>query len=296
MTLLCRSLFVSVGPNCRRVSINPPAFQWFLVQTHPQHQLMAIAGVTTVCDMHNEYPNIEKLRKQIQGGDCADLKCTSFAATVEMGWPAPIILMHNDNPQTRAEIASWPKLATAEDAQQYVADRVKEGANYIKLMHESGTTMGQKFNKPSLELQKAVISEAHKAGLKAVAHATCLADTLEILECGVDGLTHTFVDQAPTEELLKAYQKNNAWCNPTLACMGSGTTEGKQLQEKFAHDPRVGKLLDERGRESMCACMAFARNSGSSVQHSYDTVKMLKRNGVDVLWYVSVRRTHSETC
>lgn len=39
-------------------------------------------GVTTVCDMHNEYYNIEKLRRQIEGGDCADLKTTSFAATM----------------------------------------------------------------------------------------------------------------------------------------------------------------------------------------------------------------------
>lgn len=234
--------------------------------------------------MHNEYPNIVKLRQQYQSGDCADLKCTSFSATVEMGWPAPIILMHNDNPQTRAEIASWPKLSQPEDAKQYVADRVAEGANYIKLMHESGKVMGHEFNKPSVQLQKAVIDEAHKAGLKVVAHATCLSDTLEILECGVDGLTHNFVDQPPTEELLKAYRENNAWLNPTLAAMGSGTTEGQQLQEKFAHDPRVAKMLDESGRKSMCACMGFAKGPGASIRYSYETVKMLKKNGIDVLW------------
>jgi cytosine/adenosine deaminase-related metal-dependent hydrolase len=56
-------------------------------------------GVTTVCDMHNEWKNIEKLRQQIKGGDCADLKTTSFAATIEGGWPAAIVLMSHDTPE-----------------------------------------------------------------------------------------------------------------------------------------------------------------------------------------------------
>jgi imidazolonepropionase-like amidohydrolase len=63
-------------------------------------------GVTTVCDMHNEYPNIEKLRKQIkEEGDCADLKTTSYAATVEMGWPMPVIVAHSTNPNVQEEFA-----------------------------------------------------------------------------------------------------------------------------------------------------------------------------------------------
>ena len=52
-------------------------------------------GVTTVCDMHNEWYNIQKLQKQIEGGDCADLKTTSFAATIDMGWPMPVVLAHD---------------------------------------------------------------------------------------------------------------------------------------------------------------------------------------------------------
>lgn len=42
-------------------------------------------GVTTVCDMHNEYFNVVKLRKQLEEEpDCADLKEASYAATVDM--------------------------------------------------------------------------------------------------------------------------------------------------------------------------------------------------------------------
>ncbi|KAK1070622.1 hypothetical protein LTR74_004049 [Friedmanniomyces endolithicus] len=239
-------------------------------------------GVTTVCDMHNEFYNIEKLRNQIKGGDCADLKTTSFAATIEMGWPMPVVLAHHDTPEVRAEIATWPRLDTPESGRQYVQDRLKDKVDYIKLMHESGTILGQRFNKPTLQLQRAIIDEAHKHGLRTVAHATCLADTLEILECGVDGLAHCFVDQPPTPELITAYKKNGAHCNPTLATMGSATTEGQNMQEKYAHDPRVQHLIGEEERGRMCACMSFAKETGKA-EYAYEAVRQLKKAGVPVL-------------
>lgn len=240
-------------------------------------------GVTTVCDMHNEWPNILKLKEQIKGGDCADLKYTSFAATIDMGWPMPIVLAHKKDEATLKEIATWPKLVNAEDGRNYVQARLKEGVNYIKLMHESGKVMGAEFNKPTLELQKAVIEEAHKNGLKVVAHSTCLDDTMEMLEAGVDGMTHTFIDQPPNEKVIAAYKKYNAHCNPTLSAMGSGTTEGQKVQEKFAHDPRVADLIPELQRQQMCMCMAFAKETGASYENGFETVRQLHKAGVTVL-------------
>lgn len=143
--------------------------------------------------------------------------------------------------------------------------------------------MGANFSMPSIELQKALIQEAHNAGLIAVAHATCMDDTIEILEAGIDGLTHCFIDQPPTQRLIDAYKKNNAHCNPTLATMGSGTTEGQKTQEKFAHDPRVKGLLAEGAAERMCACMAFAKSTGAQLENAFETVRQLKAAGIDIL-------------
>ncbi|PPJ60741.1 hypothetical protein CBER1_02356 [Cercospora berteroae] len=240
-------------------------------------------GCTTVCDMHNEFPNIQKLREQITGGDCADIKSTSFAATIKGGWPEAIVLMLNDNPETRAEIATWPKLQTPQDGHQYVLDRINENVDYIKLMHESGLVMGANFPKPSLDLQKSITETAHSHNLLVVAHATCLSDTLEILSAGADGLTHTFIDAPPTEELIAAYKKNNAHCNPTLSAMGSGTKQGKETQERFAHDERVQHLLGKTEREQMCKCMEFARKAGATCENAFESVRRLKEAGVLIL-------------
>jgi imidazolonepropionase-like amidohydrolase len=149
-------------------------------------------------------------------------------------------------------------------------------------MHESGASMGASFPKPSVELQRAIITAAHAAGLVAVAHALALTDTLEILSAGIDGLTHTFYDAPHTPELLAAYAASGAWVNPTLAAVGSLTTEGKAYAERFAHDERVQTLIGKAERERLCMCMDF-RTAESKVQYAYDTVKALKAAGVPVI-------------
>jgi imidazolonepropionase-like amidohydrolase len=249
-------------------------------------------GVTTVCDMHNEVPNVLKLRAQTQEPDTAAYKTAGQAATIENGWPIPVILAHDKSPETLAEIAKWPKLTDRKSVVEYLEWTTKEmQPDYIKLMHESGTMMGAKLDYPTIELQSIIIEESKKRGYLTVAHALSLQDTLDVLKAGVNGLTHTFLDQPPTEEMIEAYKKNNAWVNPTLAAIGSLTTEGKELQHKFAHDPRTkGKISEERVG-NMCQCMEFAAKHGK-VAYAYDTLKALRAAGIDILWYMTLLLTH----
>lgn len=241
-------------------------------------------GVTTVMDMHNDPHHVRKLKQMAaESKAVSDFKSCSLAATIDNGWPIPVVTRHDKSAETAAEIAQWPKLKTKEDVVNYMQERVDEGADYIKLMHESGTAMGKEFNHPSLELQATIIDEAHKHGLKAVGHATCLQDTLTLLKAGIDGLTHTFVDQPPTEKLVEAYKKNNAWVNPTLVCMASLKSESREAGERYANDERVQKLAAPGEAEKLCKCMGFAAET-SRVEYAHESVRMLRKAGVDVIW------------
>ncbi|KAH7082543.1 hypothetical protein BKA63DRAFT_133433 [Paraphoma chrysanthemicola] len=240
-------------------------------------------GVTTVCEMSNELDNVLKLKKQTMEPDTAAYKTAGQAATIDNGWPIPVILAYDDSEAVRAEIAKWPKLSNRSNVIEYLEWSKREmQPDYIKLMHESGKVMGSKLDYPTVELQRIITEEAKARGYLVVAHATSLQDTMDVLEAGVDGLTHTFCDQPPTQELIDAYRKTGAWVNPTLACMGSLTTEGKDLQHQFAHDPRVEGLIDEKKKGNMCACMAFAVEHGK-VEYAYESVRVLKNAGIDVL-------------
>ncbi|KAF2748347.1 hypothetical protein M011DRAFT_466755 [Sporormia fimetaria CBS 119925] len=240
-------------------------------------------GITTVCDMANELPNVQKLHKQTKEADTADYKTAGQAATIENGWPIPVITAHDKSEETLREIASWPKLKTREDVVEYLDWNTREmKPDYIKLMHESGTSLGMQLEYPSVELQKIIVEEAKKRGYLVVAHALSLRDALEVLEAGVDGTTHTICDQPPTRELVEAYKRNGAWCNPTLAAIGSLTTEGQELQERFAHDERVESILAEAEGQKMCKCMAMGMNH-SKVENAYESVRMLREAGVDII-------------
>lgn len=150
-------------------------------------------------------------------------------------------------------------------------------------MHESGKILGQKFNLPSIELQIAIVKAAHGHGLITVAHALTLEDTLAILGAGVDGMTHTFSDEPPTRELIKAYKANNTFCVPTLLVHGSVTGEGGPLAASFANDPRVvGKIADAE-KASMCECMHFGAQM-CKVENAYESVRQLRAAGIDILW------------
>jgi len=63
-------------------------------------------GVTTVCDMFSDTETIHKFRKEIKNEmesvrssgkkvELADLKSCLYAATIEGGWPKPIVLGHD---------------------------------------------------------------------------------------------------------------------------------------------------------------------------------------------------------
>jgi imidazolonepropionase-like amidohydrolase len=251
-------------------------------------------GVTTVCEMQNEIDNVLKLKKQTLEPDTASYKTAGQAATIENGWPIPVILAHDSSAETRALIAGWPKLSNRENVIEYLEWTTKEiQPDYIKLMHESGTMMGQKLAYPTVELQRIIVEEANARGYFTVAHALSLQDTLDVLEAGVNGLTHTILDQPPTQELVDAYKKNNAWLNPTLAAIASLTAEGQDLQHQYAHDPRVAGLIDQPKINNLCDCMGFGAGHGE-VEYAYESVRMLRKAGVTILWCVHTRSSEHE--
>lgn len=58
-------------------------------------------GVTTFMDMHNEWPNVFKLKNQSreEPADSADFKSCGLAATIENGWPIPVVTAHDKSPE-----------------------------------------------------------------------------------------------------------------------------------------------------------------------------------------------------
>jgi imidazolonepropionase-like amidohydrolase len=66
------------------------------------------------------------------------------------------------------------------------------------------------------EIYAAVITEAHNHGLRAVAHVFRLADAVDLVDKGIDGLVHSIRDQPVPQTLIDQMNANNVFSVSTL--------------------------------------------------------------------------------
>jgi imidazolonepropionase-like amidohydrolase len=114
--------------------------------------------------------------------------------------------------------------ATAEEGRQHVRELHARGVHFVKFWVDDRDGTVPKL-KP--EVYRAIIDEAHKNGMEALAHlsrTSALADAKDLLKSGVDGFVHTVRDRDVDDEyiaLVKAHPK--VWTGPNIP--GPGETE-----------------------------------------------------------------------
>ena len=210
----------------------------------------------------------------------ADFKACGTGATIEGGWPAPVVLSHGETPQARAMVDSWRKLQTPDDADAFVEEQInRSGASYIKIMHEVGNTLNMDLPKPNIELWKAVVNAAHARGVIVVGHAYSYEGAMDLLTSGVDGLTHMFLDAPASDDYIKVSLKNAVHWNPTLTGNASQSKQGYDLQVQFAADPFAQKMLfDSTPRKYLGLA-----NDQANIENSYNSTRALYAAGVPLI-------------
>jgi len=87
-------------------------------------------------------------------------------------------------------------------------------ADFVKVWVDDNFGRGQKL---SPDITSTIISEAHKHGIKAVAHIVNLSDAKQLIAAGLDGLAHSVRDKEVDAELIGAMKQRGAWqMAPTL--------------------------------------------------------------------------------
>ncbi|KAI1265504.1 hypothetical protein F5Y18DRAFT_435863 [Xylariaceae sp. FL1019] len=247
-------------------------------------------GVTTVCDLHNAPLYLEKLAKAAQDpntkGKYADFKHVGLGAMVKGGWPEPVIRKEAQSHGLPEEVIdtifeTWPKLTAASEAAPYVAEQVARGASMIKLFQEEGSTMSMELPVPRLEIQQAVVKAAHAHGLSAIGHALSYQGAMILLEAGVDGLTHMFLEKAPDDEWIQIMKQKSVHCNPTLACSLSLKGQADAQQRRWTQDPFAQKMLLKREPKGNIGLAAGCHHADAG--HALENAKALYRAGVPLI-------------
>jgi imidazolonepropionase-like amidohydrolase len=187
-------------------------------------------GVTTDLDMFTSQKALKTI-KQIEKEDApgmADMRSAGVGASATGGHPSDM------------GGGGFPTIDSPAQAEAFVAARVAEGSDYIKLILEDNSEW-HGFVKliPTLSpaTVRAVIAAAHRHGKLAVAHISTEANARLAINAGVDGLAHLFVGERASPDFGRFAAQHHIFVVPTLTVeySGCGRSDGTVL----ATDPRV---------------------------------------------------------
>lgn len=229
-------------------------------------------GVTSELDMLGDWHRLPGLKLQRE----------SMARTAQADlWSAGAAVTAPDGHGTQYGM-KVPTLAAADDAQAFVAARVGEGSDFIKLVVEDMSAYGDGRRWPTLTAPQvtAGIKAAHRAGKRALVHVSRQADAQHAVESGADGLAHMFVDAAASDGFVRAAHDRDAFVVPTLSVLASvaGADEGAKL----AADPRLQPLLSGEQLGSLKAAFP-APGRPDVLDRALRSVRALHAAGVTIL-------------
>lgn len=173
-------------------------------------------GVTTVLDMAAREFDATMALKNLDGAT------SLFTAGRPASGPDSMFV-------TKMGFDPSTALAGPEEAGRFIADRVRDGSDFVKIMVEDPHIPGAKPLAPAVIA--AVVVEAHKAGLLTIAHVVS-ADTLRTaVRAGLDIVTHTALTGELGAEFEQELAQRGTVIIPTLAMMQGVVTNigGKPL-------------------------------------------------------------------
>ncbi len=162
-------------------------------------------GVGAVLSLGNDQDLIYRLRDDQRAGNLSGARLYSAGRGfgVPGGYP-PVLAGAQDRYR--------PK--TPEEARDEVRELAAHQPDFVKIWVDDDFGRMPKM-KP--EIFRAVIDEAHRHGLRVVAHVFYLGDAKALVEAGVDGLGHSVRDRPVDRELIRAMKGHKVFLVPTLA-------------------------------------------------------------------------------
>jgi len=181
-------------------------------------------GVTTQLDMFSGGERLKKIKKieAEDPPDVSDLRTAGVGATVPGGHPSQM-----GGPP-------FPTITGPEQAQEFVDARLAEGSDYIKIIHDDGSTWNWTTKRvPMLDnrTMRALVEAAHKRGKLAVVHALSEQQARDAIEAGADGLVHIFTGEKLNSDFGQFAASHHVFVIPTLSTvyLDCGKSEGPAL-------------------------------------------------------------------
>lgn len=228
-------------------------------------------GVTTVLDMFSPPANLEDVRDQRQGlgrTARADLFTAGYLATAPGG----------HGTQYGVEV---PTLTDPGDADQWVAERLAEGSDWIKIVIEDGAAWGGTLPTLSRETVEALVDAAHGRDTMAVAHVSTYDDAMLAIESGIDGLVHLFADRPVDSAFIDAARRSGIFVVPTATVLAS-SFGGPGMDWLLDHEV-LGNRLGAMQRQSLSQSFPGSGSRASMWETAQRNIRALHEAGIPLV-------------
>jgi imidazolonepropionase-like amidohydrolase len=172
-------------------------------------------GVTTELDMFSaaaDFPRWREQRESFRRVNEADTWSAGIGVTVPGGHPNKWV------PE------NMPRLSPGTNAETFVSARIADGSDYIKLIIEDNAALDPEHRLNTLVPDEvcAVIAAARARGKLSIAHTTTQVNAMTAIDCGVNGLAHTFVDVPAGDELISRAKQESVFFISTVTLLDTG--------------------------------------------------------------------------
>lgn len=226
-------------------------------------------GVTTQLDMFSPTAATSEVRARMKAGTnaaTADIVTAGILATVPGGHGTQFGL-------------PVPTLTTPAEADAWVAARIAEGSDFIKIVDEDGSVARPL---PTLDAAtvRALVVAAHKRGKLAVVHVQKLRDALEAVDAGADGMVHLYFDKEGGDDFARRAKAAGVFIVPTYAVFEGfhGRAGGAPLLDR----PGLAGLLSKVAADNVRQSFGADRSANLDATMAAN-VKGLLKAGVPIL-------------
>ena len=162
-----------------------------------------------------------------------------------------------------------------------MADRVREGSDFIKVILENGSAYGIEMPTLSSEMVAFAVDAAHTHDKLAVAHISTGQFAKLAIESDIDGLVHLFADEPASEDLVDLAKSKGVFIVATATVVSNsvGTNHAKWI----INDENVRALLTNENFSNLTRTFPRTADSIGGWEVLKKNIFAFKKAGVPIL-------------
>jgi imidazolonepropionase-like amidohydrolase len=175
-----------------------------------------------------------------------------------------------------------PTITSPDQADRFVAARVAEGSDFIKIVYDDGAEISLPWKSIDERTLTALIRAAKARKKLAVVHILAREFARTAIDAGADGLVHLFVDKPVDDEFVRLVSKRKAFIIPTLTVL-EATNRHNRGNSALADDPALAPYLTPEDVRALKSSFPGPTAPADALKIPGDTVKALKAAEVRIL-------------